>query len=83
VLGVDVEGRPAAALSLLVDSGVHYPSVRDPSRLTQPAVRWVGLPMTLFVDAAGHVTHVECAPLTSQSQLDDLVERHLGVRAAT
>jgi thiol-disulfide isomerase/thioredoxin len=83
VLGIDVEDRPSAALSLLLDSGVHYPSVRDTGRDTQPALRWVGLPMTLFVDAAGHVTHVERAPLTSQSQLDDLVERHLGVRAAT
>ncbi len=79
ILGIDVEDRPSAALSLLVDTGVHYPSVRDPDRATQPALRWVGLPMTLFVDADGRITHVERAPITSQAQLDDLVAQHLGV----
>lgn len=82
VLGVDVEDPPAKALSLLVDAGVHYPSVRDTGRVTQPSLRWVGLPMTAFVDADGVVRHVERGPITSQEQLDGLVERYLGVQVA-
>jgi cytochrome c biogenesis protein CcmG, thiol:disulfide interchange protein DsbE len=82
VLGVDVEDPPDRALSLLVDTGVHYPSVRDTARATQPSLRWVGLPMTAFVGADGVVRHVERAPITSQDQLDGLVERYLGVQVA-
>lgn len=79
LLGVDVEDDPASAVSLLVASGVHYPSVRDDSRATRLPLRWTGLPMTLFVAADGVVQHVERAPITSQAQLDGLVERYLGV----
>ncbi|HET7901444.1 MAG TPA: TlpA disulfide reductase family protein [Candidatus Nanopelagicales bacterium] len=83
LLGVDVEDRPDRALSLLVDTGVHYPSVRDTGRTTQPSLRWVGLPMTVFATAEGVVTHVERAPITSQEQLDGLVSRYLGVSAGS
>lgn len=80
VLGVDVEDPPDKALSLLIDTGVHYPSVRDTGRDTQAPLRWVGLPMTVLVGADGVVRHVERAPITSQQQLDDLVETYLGVQ---
>ncbi len=83
LLGIDVEDRPEKALSLLADTGVHYPSVRDTGRITQPSLRWVGLPMTLFVAADGVVQHVERAPITSQQQLDGLVQQYLGVQVSS
>lgn len=82
VLGIDVEDPPDRALALLVDTGVHYPSVRDTDRATQASLRWVGLPMTVLVGADGVVRHVERAPITSQQQLDDLVETYLGAPVA-
>jgi thiol-disulfide isomerase/thioredoxin len=83
VLGIDVANEPAQALSLLTESGVHYPSVRDDASLTKSALRWTGIPMTLFVDAAGLVTHVERAPIVSADQLRSLVLTHLGVTVAS
>jgi thiol-disulfide isomerase/thioredoxin len=38
VLGVDVQDDPAAALGLLADLGVHYPSVTDPDHTLQHAL---------------------------------------------
>jgi thiol-disulfide isomerase/thioredoxin len=38
VLGVDVQDQPSAALGLLADLGVHYPSVSDPDRVVQSAL---------------------------------------------
>ncbi len=83
LLGVDVEDDPASAVSLLVASGVHYPSVRDDARATRLPLRWTGLPMTLFVAADGVVQHVERAPITTQAQLDGLVQQYLGVQVAS
>jgi thiol-disulfide isomerase/thioredoxin len=82
VVGVDVQDEPAAALSLLTELGVHYASVRDDDGVTQAPLRWSGLPMTLFVDRDGRVTHVERAPITSAQQMQRLVEQHLGVDVA-
>lgn len=79
LLGIDVEDDASSAVSLLIDTGVHYPSVRDTGRATQPSLRWVGLPMTVLVGADGVVRHVERAPITSQEQLDALVQEYLGV----
>ena len=79
VLGVDVQDEPQAALALLTELGVHYPSVRDDDGVTQAPLRWSGLPMTVFVDAEGLVTHVERAPITGGDQLASLVRQHLGV----
>jgi cytochrome c biogenesis protein CcmG/thiol:disulfide interchange protein DsbE len=79
VLGVDVQDEPQAALSLLQELGIHYASVRDDGGDTQPALRWTGLPMTVFVDADGVVTHTERSPITTAEQMHDLVLQHLGV----
>ena len=65
VLGVAVQDDPGAALSLLTDSDVHYASVRDDEAATKAPLRWIGLPMTVFVDADG-VDHPRRArPITS------------------
>jgi thiol-disulfide isomerase/thioredoxin len=82
VLGIAVQDRPAAALSLLTDSDVHYSSVRDDDRLTQSPLRWTGLPMTVFVDSDGVVTHVQRGVISDAATLRTLVADHLGVMVA-
>lgn len=82
VLGINTENEPGQALSLLTDTGVHYASLRDDDGLVKTAMRASGLPLTLFVDADGVVTHVERAPIVSADQLRSLVSLHLGVTVA-
>lgn len=79
VLGIDVQDSPGSALSLLADTDVHYASVRDDDTQTKAPLRWTGLPMTLFVDADGAITHVQRGTITSAEQLRQLVQEHLGV----
>ena len=79
VLGVDVEDDPTAALTLLAEVGVRYPSVRDATSSTQQPLRWSGLPMTLLVDPDGVVVHTVRGPVPDAAALDALVREHLGV----
>ncbi len=79
VLGVAVQDDPGAALSLLTDSDVHYASVRDDEAATKAPLRWTGLPMTVFVDADGVITHTQRGIISSEEQLRGLVQEHLGV----
>ncbi len=82
VVGIAVQDDPGASLSLLADVDVHYASAMDYDGSTKAALRWVGLPMTLFVDSDGVVTHVERGQITSAEQLDSLVAQTLGVQVA-
>ena len=79
VLGIDVEDDPGAALTLLTEIGVGYPSVRDDASATQAPLRWTGLPMTLLVDADGVVVHEVRGAVPDRAELDALVAEHLGV----
>jgi len=81
VLGVAVQDDPSAGLALLVEADVHYASVTDFDSVTKPELRWTGLPMTVFLDADGVVTHVERGQIQDAAQLDALVSEHLGVGA--
>ena len=83
VVGIAVQDDPGASLSLLTDVDVHYASVMDYDGVTKSALRWVGLPMTLFVSADGVVTHVERGQITTAEQLDSLVAQTLGVEVTT
>jgi thiol-disulfide isomerase/thioredoxin len=83
VLGVDVQDDPGAALSLLTDAGVRYASVRDDASATKAPLRWVGLPMTVFVDTDGVVVHERRGVITDADELAALVQEHLGVTVAS
>jgi hypothetical protein len=74
-----VQDDPGAALSLLTDTDVHYASMRDDDAGTKAPLRWTGLPMTLFVDADGVIRHTQRGEITSDEQLRELVQEHLGV----
>ena len=83
VVGIAVQDDPGASLSLLADVDAHYASAVDYDGRTKAAMRWVGLPMTLFVSADGVVTHVERGQITTAEQLDSLVAQTLGVQVAS
>ncbi len=78
-LGVDVSDRPAAGRDFAVAAAVTYNSVTDPTGATKASLRYVGLPLTLFVRADGVVAYRLNAPITDAAQLADLVRRYLGV----
>ncbi len=83
VLGIDFnDTRPREALQLARDTGVTYPLLADPESLVAgppPGLVLKGLPMIALVDADGTVVHLEAREITSLTELEQLVEEHLGV----
>lgn len=83
LLGVDYQDvQTEAAMELVTESGVTYPLLADPNgdldrAAPFPSLR--GLPFLALVDADGKVVHQEFTIITSEQQLVDLVEQHLGV----
>jgi cytochrome c biogenesis protein CcmG, thiol:disulfide interchange protein DsbE len=78
VLGVDwQETREDAARELASDSGVTYPLVTDPEGKLRTQV----LPKLILLDADGTVAFEKYVEIKSVAQLEDLVEKHLGVTA--
>jgi cytochrome c biogenesis protein CcmG, thiol:disulfide interchange protein DsbE len=76
VLGVDWQDvQPSAARQLAKRSGVSYPLVVD----SEPEIRAHGLPKLVLVDANGKIAFQEYVEIKSLGQLEDLVEKHLGV----
>ena len=76
VIGIDFqETRHDAALQLAADSGVEYPLYADPDG----ELRAIGLPKLLLLDDKGSVAHEEYVEITSLTQLETLVAKHLGV----
>jgi cytochrome c biogenesis protein CcmG/thiol:disulfide interchange protein DsbE len=83
-LGVDVaDFQPEGALSLLTQEGIHYPSVVDWDKKTQPTLRWPGPPMTVFVRADGTIAYKQIGPVQSENQLQSLISLYLGVSVPT
>jgi thiol-disulfide isomerase/thioredoxin len=75
VLGVDVQDQPSAALGLLADLGVHYPSVSDPDRTVQRALTVPPvLPVSYLLRPDGSVRRIT-QPLvfSSPAQVRDAV----------
>ncbi|MCM0620706.1 TlpA family protein disulfide reductase [Nocardioides bruguierae] len=82
LLGVDFnDPLPEAALELLADSDVTYPSVADTDGavLADDTLRIVGFPTTAFVAADGTVSYVQAGEIESVDELEQLVADHLGV----
>ncbi|NYG58996.1 thiol-disulfide isomerase/thioredoxin [Nocardioides daedukensis] len=83
VLGIDYnDTQTSNAMQLAIDSGVTYPLLADPQTelaLKDPLPNIRGLPFTVLVDANGKVVHQEYAEIKSLGQLEDMVEKHLGV----
>ena len=85
VLGIDFnDTQPGAALELIQQTGVTYPLLADPQSLlddADPLPRIPGLPMLLMVDEDGTIAHQEFVVIKKLTELEDLVEEHLGVTA--
>lgn len=76
VLGIDFqETSTDAAMELLERSKVAYPVVSDPDGVMRP----IALPELVLVDANGKITYREYVEIKSLDQLEQLVEKHLGV----
>jgi peroxiredoxin len=78
VVGVVTEDRRSAAAALAEDLGITFPALDDPDAELRKELGVLGLPATLFVDAAGRVRLVFPRPL-DEATLAGLVTEHLGV----
>ena len=79
VVGVDTEDDPRDALTFAAQHGMHYASVVDDDKHVLRTVA-SGPPVTLFLDAAGHVTYRKRGQFHSLAEIEQLVATHLGVR---
>jgi peroxiredoxin len=82
VVGVVTEDDRARAASLAQDLGLTFPSLYDRDGELLAALGRTGLPVTLFVDAAGAVRFTYQAEALDEMALQRLVEEHLGVALA-
>jgi thiol-disulfide isomerase/thioredoxin len=78
VVGVTTEDPQDKSLRFAADYGMHYPSLVDDDGLVLRAFR-PGPPVTLFLDASGHVTFKHSGELHSIAEIEQLVATHLGV----
>jgi thiol-disulfide isomerase/thioredoxin len=80
VLGIDyLDPRPEAALDLVREAGVTYPSLADVDGELRAPLRVRGLPVVLLVDERGAVVHTAFVVIESYDQLRKLVREHLDV----
>lgn len=78
VIGVNVQDRPAAALSLLDELGVHFPSVTDPQGTLQHALNGPRvLPLSFVVRPDGSVELVPPRVFRSVEEVRQTVVQHL------
>lgn len=76
VLGIDwQETHTDRAAALAKRSKVAYPLIADP----EGTLRAVGLPRLILINAQGRIAYQEYVEIKSAAQLQDLVEKHLGV----
>lgn len=80
VIGIDYKDQdPDRAIELARDSGVTYPLLVDVDETVKAALKVVGLPQTVFVDARGRMVATERTAYRSYADLTAAIERHLGV----
>jgi thiol-disulfide isomerase/thioredoxin len=78
IVGIDTIDDPVDALTFAKAMGMHYPSLVDDDKRILRTVA-PGPPVTLLLDAAGHVQYTHLGTLTSSAQLEHLVHQHLGL----
>lgn len=83
VLGIDFQDtQPGPALELVRKSGVTYPLLADTETelsLKDPLPNIAGLPYVILIDEDGKVVDQRFEEIKSVGQLEDLVEKHLGI----
>jgi cytochrome c biogenesis protein CcmG/thiol:disulfide interchange protein DsbE len=79
VLGLNVIDDAEAAATLWSQLAMPFPSVVDAEGATRAPLRWIGLPVTYFVDAGGTVVYRHDGAVTEAAEWAALAEQHLGV----
>jgi thiol-disulfide isomerase/thioredoxin len=79
VLGVVSSDDRAAAQSLAEELGVTFPAVYDRQSALRTRLAKAGLPVTVFVDAGGRISHVYNSRPLDDGALARLVERYIAV----
>ncbi len=79
VVGIDTEDDPVSALTFAAEFGMRYPSLVDDDKQVLRTLA-PGPPVTLLLDAAGHITYRQRGRFHSQAEIEQLVAKHLGVR---
>lgn len=80
VIGIDVRDSPAAELSLLIDLGVHYPSVSDPDARVPRVLRAPEvLPISYVLRPDGSLTMVSPPRVfRSPEEITGVIRQYLG-----
>jgi thiol-disulfide isomerase/thioredoxin len=80
VIGIDVRDRPTAALSLLIELGVHYPSMSDPdARLPQVLRAPEVLPISYVLRPDGSLTLISPPRVfRSPEEVTEVIRQYLG-----
>jgi thiol-disulfide isomerase/thioredoxin len=82
VVGVDfLDPHPDAALELAISSKVAYPLVADPNgaldrRAPLPHIQ--AMPWTVFLDAQGHIAHIDAKVFDSEQDVAAAAQQYLG-----
>jgi len=79
VVGVLTEDTQENGLQFARQFGMHYPNVVDEQGLVR-ARYGTGAPLTVFLDSAGVVRHVEVGKVASLAEFEALTATYLGVR---
>jgi cytochrome c biogenesis protein CcmG, thiol:disulfide interchange protein DsbE len=79
-LGMANRDEQAAALSIVESTGVTYPTFDDPDASALTYFGGLGMPTTVFIDAAGNVVDVHSGPLT-EDELRGKITDLFGVTA--
>jgi thiol-disulfide isomerase/thioredoxin len=79
-LGVAQRDTPGAALALVEQTGITYPTALDERGRFFDALGTLGMPTTLFIGPDGRIAYVQVGPL-DEAGLRSLIRQHLGVEA--
>jgi cytochrome c biogenesis protein CcmG/thiol:disulfide interchange protein DsbE len=79
VLGLNAIDDGEAAATLWSQLSMPFPSVVDADGATRAPLRWIGLPVTYFVDADGVIVYRHDGAVTEADEWAALAEQHLGV----
>jgi len=78
-LGVNHQDGRRAALDLVAETGISYPSGYDPDGRVARDLAVFGMPTTLFVDGTGRIVDRRTGEL-SRAELEKAIERAFGIR---
>jgi thiol-disulfide isomerase/thioredoxin len=82
VLGIDfLDPQPGAALELAKGSDVGYPLLADTKGAldkASPLPHIPGLPLTVFLDGDGSISHIEAGAMTTEKDVAAAAQKYLG-----